>query len=61
MSTAAPLPYALGGPVIDARIRAQDEDFRVDEVDAFEASGAGEWGRRFAVVAEARMKVGSAR
>ena len=42
MSTAAPLPYALGGPVIDARIRAQDEDFRVDEVDAFEASGAGE-------------------
>ncbi|TKS53543.1 tRNA pseudouridine(13) synthase TruD [Luteimonas yindakuii] len=43
MTTAvAELPHALGGPVLEARIRAQDEDFRVDEVDAFEASGAGE-------------------
>ncbi|PJJ97175.1 tRNA pseudouridine(13) synthase TruD [Lysobacteraceae bacterium NML91-0213] len=42
MTRAAELPYALGGPVVDARIRVRDEDFRVDEVDAFEPSGAGE-------------------
>ncbi|WP_372015168.1 tRNA pseudouridine(13) synthase TruD [Pseudoxanthomonas sp. 10H] len=33
---------AFGGPVLSARIRVQPEDFRVEEIDAFEASGDGE-------------------
>ena len=36
------LPRAFGRPLLEARIRVRDEDFRVDEVDAFEPSGAGE-------------------
>ncbi|WP_331713408.1 tRNA pseudouridine(13) synthase TruD [Noviluteimonas gilva] len=34
--------HAFGAPVLRARMRATPEDFRVDELDAFEASGAGE-------------------
>ncbi|AKC87493.1 tRNA pseudouridine(13) synthase TruD [Pseudoxanthomonas suwonensis] len=33
---------AFGAPVLAARIRAQPEDFRVEELDGFEASGEGE-------------------
>ena len=33
---------AHGAPVLRARIRSTPEDFRVDELDAFEASGSGE-------------------
>lgn len=33
---------ALGPPVLRARMRETPEDFRVDELDAFEASGSGE-------------------
>ena len=36
------LPRAHGAPVLRARMRQAPEDFVVDEVDAFEASGAGE-------------------
>ncbi len=36
------LPRAHGAPLIRARARVAPEDFRVDEIDAFEASGAGE-------------------
>src|SRR5690606_6096456 len=36
------LPRAHGAPVLSARIRATPEDFRVDEIDAFAADGAGE-------------------
>lgn len=36
------LPRAHGAPVLCARMRADPEDFRVDEIDAFEASGSGE-------------------
>ena len=38
----AGLPRAHGAPVLQARIRQAPEDFIVEEVDAFEASGAGE-------------------
>ena len=38
----AELPRAHGVPLIRARARVAPEDFRVDEIDAFEASGAGE-------------------
>ena len=38
----AATPNAFGGPVLRARMRATQEDFRVDELDAFEASGQGE-------------------
>lgn len=34
--------HAFGAPVLRARMRATPADFRVDEIDAFEASGAGE-------------------
>jgi tRNA pseudouridine13 synthase len=34
--------HAFGAPVLRARMRATPEDFRVDEIDGFEASGAGE-------------------
>lgn len=36
------LPRAWGEPVLEAVIRAAPEDFLVDEVDAFPASGSGE-------------------
>ena len=36
------LPRAHGAAVLTARIRATPEDFRVAEVDAFEATGSGE-------------------
>lgn len=36
------LPCAFGVPVLGARIRSQPEDFRVDEIDAFQAHGEGE-------------------
>jgi len=36
------LPRAHGGPVLSARIRGAAEDFRVEEIDAFDASGSGE-------------------
>ncbi len=38
----AELARAHGAPVLRARIRSTPEDFRVDELDAFEASGSGE-------------------
>src|SRR5690606_7224384 len=38
----AALPRAHGAPVLSATIRATPEDFRVEEIDAFQASGAGE-------------------
>jgi tRNA pseudouridine13 synthase len=40
--TGSALPHAHGAPVLDAVIRTAPEDFIVEEVDAFEASGAGE-------------------
>lgn len=36
------LPRALGAPVLSARFRASPEDFLVEEIDGFEASGSGE-------------------
>lgn len=36
------LPGGHGGPVLAARFREQPEDFRVDEIAGFEASGEGE-------------------
>ena len=36
------LPPAHGAPVLSATIRAVPEDFQVEEIDAFAASGAGE-------------------
>lgn len=36
------LPSAHGGPVLSGRLRASAEDFRVDEIAGFEASGTGE-------------------
>ena len=36
------LPRAHGDAVLSARIRSVPEDFRVEEIDAFEASGSGE-------------------
>jgi tRNA pseudouridine13 synthase len=38
----ATLPRAHGEAVLKARFRVQPEDFRVDEIDGFEASGSGE-------------------
>ena len=38
----AELARAHGAPVLRAQIRTTPEDFRVDELDAFEASGSGE-------------------
>ena len=35
-------PRAHGDAVLQGRLRATPEDFRVDEIDAFEASGSGE-------------------
>ena len=35
-------PRAHGGAVLVARIRSEPEDFAVEEIDAFDASGAGE-------------------
>jgi len=35
-------PGAFGAPVLAARIRERPEDFRVEEIDGFEASGEGE-------------------
>ena len=36
------LPHALGDPVMTARMRASPEDFVVEELPGFEASGSGE-------------------
>ena len=36
------LPNAYGAALAHGRMRVSPEDFRVDEIDAFEASGAGE-------------------
>lgn len=36
------MPHAHGDAVLSARIRTTPEDFRVDEIDAFAASGEGE-------------------
>lgn len=36
------MPLAFGAPVLTARIRSAPEDFRVEEIDGFEASGEGE-------------------
>ena len=36
------VPRALGPAVLDARMRVAPEDFRVEELDAFAASGSGE-------------------
>src|SRR5690606_5809223 len=36
------MPMAHGAPVLSARIRQNPADFRVDEIDGFAASGAGE-------------------
>lgn len=41
-ATAAALPRAHGAPVLQARIRQSPDDFVVEEIDAFEPSGAGE-------------------
>lgn len=40
--TRALLPAAHGAPVLSARIRSVPEDFAVEEIDGFPASGAGE-------------------
>lgn len=37
-----PLPLAFGAPLLSARIRTTPEDFQVDELPAFEATGEGE-------------------
>ena len=42
MSAVAALPAAHGAPVLQAVMRRVPEDFRVEELDAFEASGSGE-------------------
>jgi tRNA pseudouridine13 synthase len=42
MSDSAASPTAFGAAVLAARIRVSPEDFRVEELDAFEASGEGE-------------------
>jgi tRNA pseudouridine13 synthase len=36
------LPYAHGGPLLEARLRATPEDFFVEEILGYEADGAGE-------------------
>jgi tRNA pseudouridine13 synthase len=38
----AALPQAHGAPVLSARLRVAPEDFRVTEIDGFEAEGSGE-------------------
>ncbi len=40
--TETDLAHAHGAPVLDARIRTTADDFRVDELAAFDASGVGE-------------------
>jgi len=40
--TGDPLPRALGDPVMTARMRATPDDFVVEELPGFEASGSGE-------------------
>ncbi len=42
MNESAAASTAFGAPVLAARIRVVPEDFRVEELDAFEASGEGE-------------------
>ena len=42
MSGTDELPYAHGGPSLTGTLRAEPEDFRVDEIAGFEPSGAGE-------------------
>lgn len=42
MSGVAGLPRAHGAPLLRARFRQSPEDFVVEEIDAFDASGAGE-------------------
>jgi tRNA pseudouridine13 synthase len=42
MIEAKTLPVAHGAPVLSARLRATPEDFVVEELDGFEASGSGE-------------------
>ena len=42
MSDPGAAPGAFGAPVLSARIRVAPEDFRVEEIDGFEASGDGE-------------------
>lgn len=42
MSAGAALPAAHGAPVLQAVMRRVPEDFRVEELDAFEPSGSGE-------------------
>ena len=42
VSADAELPYAHGGPPLTGTLRAQPEDFRVDELAGFEPSGSGE-------------------
>jgi tRNA(Glu) U13 pseudouridine synthase TruD len=37
-----PLPLAFGAPLLTARIRTTPDDFQVDELPAFEATGEGE-------------------
>ena len=37
-----PLPHAHGAPVLRATLRGRPEDFFVEEIDGFEASGSGE-------------------
>ncbi|MGV8932879.1 MAG: tRNA pseudouridine(13) synthase TruD [Luteimonas sp.] len=41
-TTEAGLPQAHGAPVLSATIRSTAEDFRVEEIDGFEATGVGE-------------------
>ncbi|MCR6685311.1 tRNA pseudouridine(13) synthase TruD [Pseudoxanthomonas sp.] len=41
-SDAGGMPLAFGAPLLMARIRSAPEDFRVEEIDGFEASGEGE-------------------
>ncbi|MET0288712.1 MAG: tRNA pseudouridine(13) synthase TruD [Pseudoxanthomonas sp.] len=40
--SATALPNAFGAPVLDAVMRTTPEDFRVEELDAFQAQGEGE-------------------
>ncbi|HVC17482.1 MAG TPA: tRNA pseudouridine(13) synthase TruD [Rhodanobacter sp.] len=38
----APLPWAYGGPPLQARLRSAPEDFRVEEILGYDADGQGE-------------------
>jgi len=40
--TAHPLPFAWGGPCVSGQLRAQPEDFEVEEIRGFEPTGEGE-------------------